>query len=155
MARPGILVKLYDDLQHWRYNDPIKDAELMSLRFVKPINLNRQMVVIVGDPMTLVGCQGKIRSGYSCSEVEHWSRITCGNIIWASDKGSVYFEDGSTMVNIFGGSYHFKKSKTTPELIYYRGDQYYEVALATRNAKIRCPVLDNPLAYLLEASELY
>ena len=155
MARLGILNSLYDDLQHWRYNNPIKDAELMSLRFVKPINLNRQMVVSRHLSKVITGCQGKLRSGYACDGVDQWVQLIYGDTKWAADTKSVYFDDGSTMVNICGNGYHLRKSKTSLEISYHRGNRYYEVSLATRSAKIRCPVLDNPIVYLLEASDLY
>ena len=155
MARPGILVNLYDDLQHWRYNDPIKEAELMNLRFVKPINLNRQMVVSKHLSGVITGCQGKIVSGYTCNCVEQSAMITYGNITWSVDRATVAFEDDSLYLIIFCDAYYLKKSKTSPELRYRSGNRYYEVRLAIRWAKIRCPVLNNPVAYLLEASNLY
>ena len=155
MARPGILVNLYDHLQHWRYNDPIKDAELMNLRFVNPINLNRQMVVSKHLSGVITGCQGKIVSGYACNCVEQSTVITYGNITWSVDKATVAFEDDSLYLIIFCDRYYFRKSKTSPELTYRSGNHYYEVKLAIRCAKIRCPVLDNPLVYLQAASELY
>ena len=86
MARPGILNLLYDDLQHWRYSNPAKDAELMSLRFIKPINLNRQMVFLKYPKWAVYGVQGRIRPGYSCGYGEHsvqpWHAIIDGNVTW-------------------------------------------------------------------------
>lgn len=101
MARPGVLNSLYEDLQHWRYNNPAKDAELMSLRFIKPINLNRQMVARVGNPMTLVGCQGGVKSGYSCNWTDYrWAEITNGDAIWYSTCDFITFTDGQLCVTI-------------------------------------------------------
>ena len=155
MARPGVLNSLYEDLQHWRYNNPAKDAELMSLRFIKPINLNRQMVMRVGDRTTLVGCQGGVKSGYSCSWADYrWVKITDGDAIWYSTCDFITFTDGSLCVTI-GYCYSLKTSKTSPELRYNTGDRYYKVIFPVREAKIRCPVLENPIAYLLEAIKKY
>ena len=155
MARPGVLNSLYDHLQHWRYNDPIKDAELMSLRFVKPINLNRQMVQSKSNPKILTGFHGRVRSGYAFGWVAYpWVDMIYGDKRWSASAESITFTDGSLRVRV-GDTYVLQMSKTSPELSYQNGSSYYTVSFPFRTAKIRCPILDNPLAYLLEAGRQY
>ena len=158
MARPGILNLLYDDLQHWRYSNPAKDAELMSLRFIKPINLNRQMVFLKYPKWAVYGVQGRIRSGYSCGYGEHsvqpWHAIIDGNVTWLGSNRRCSFTDRSSWVTR-GDDCTLKTSVTSPEFRYRRGDEYYTVIFPAREAKIRCPVLDNPIEFLLEVSKQY
>ena len=144
MARPGILVNLYDDLQHWRYYVSPVVATFMNLRFVKPINLNRQMLSFINpveQASNLMSFQGRIISGYCCGyghQQKSWfKRVDSG--FWFGDSYRIWlFDWGFDDLSLTKDRVRFQKSRTTPVLEYTSGERYYVVRFPCTSRRVRC-----------------